>query len=51
MWGTDGARVFNVDEGWGWTFVAIEPWNAEYVGWHVCNQEIAMPAWSPSPRA
>jgi len=36
MWGTDGARVFTVEEGWGWTFVAVEHWNAECVGWHVC---------------
>lgn len=25
MWGTDGVRVFTVDEGWVWTFAAIEP--------------------------
>jgi len=24
MWGTDGARVFNVEDGWGWLFVAVE---------------------------
>ena len=37
MWGTDGARVFTVEDGWGWTFVAVEHWNAECVGWHVCK--------------
>ena len=29
MWGTDGVRVFTVDDGWGWIFTAIEHWNAE----------------------
>ena len=38
MWGTDGVRVFTVDDGWGWVFTAIEHWNAECVGWHVCKR-------------
>ena len=29
MWGTD--------EGWVWIFAAVEHWNAECVGWHVCK--------------
>ncbi len=37
MWGTDGARAFTVDQGWCWIFVAVEHWNAECVGWHVCK--------------
>ena len=37
MWGTDGARVLTVDDGWIWTFAAIDHWNAECVGWHVCK--------------
>ena len=37
-WGTDGARVFTVEEGWGWIFVAVKHWKAECVGWHVCKQ-------------
>ena len=37
MWGTDGVRVFTVDEGWVWIFAAVEHWNAECVGWHVCK--------------
>ena len=24
--------------GWGWIFTAIEHWNAECVGWHVCKR-------------
>ena len=24
MWGTDGVRVFTVDDGWGWIFTAVE---------------------------
>jgi len=37
MWGTDGAKVFTLDEGWVWVFSAVEHWNAECVGWHVCK--------------
>jgi putative transposase len=35
MWGTDGTKVFTLDEGWCWLFTAVEHWNAECVGWHV----------------
>ncbi len=35
MWGTDGARVFTVKDGWVWIFVAVEHWNWECMGWHV----------------
>ena len=24
--------------GWGWIFTAVEHWNAECVGWHVCKR-------------
>ncbi len=30
-------RVFTVDDGWVWIFAAMEHWNAECVGWHVCK--------------
>lgn len=35
MWGTDGTKVFTLEEGWCWVFTAVEHWNAECVGWHV----------------
>ena len=38
MWGTDGTRVFTLEEGWVWIFAAVEHWNAECVGWHVCKK-------------
>lgn len=47
MWGTDGARVFTLEEGWGWLFVAVEHWNAECVGWHVCKQGTRFAALEP----
>lgn len=47
MWGTDGARVFTVDEGWVWVFVAVEHWNAECVGWHVCKHGSRYAAMEP----
>ena len=37
MWGTDGVRVFTADDGWVWTFAAVDHWNAECVGWHVAR--------------
>jgi hypothetical protein len=47
MWGTDGARVLTMEEGWGWIFVAIEHWNAECVGWLSANRKPAMSALEP----
>ncbi|MCG2796699.1 MAG: IS3 family transposase, partial [Actinomycetia bacterium] len=38
MWGTDGAKVFTLEEGWGWIFINVEHWNAEVLGWHVCKK-------------
>ncbi len=35
MWGTDGAKVFTLDDGWVWVFSTVEHWNAECVGYHV----------------
>jgi putative transposase len=35
MWGTDGTKIFTLQEGWCWLFTAVEHWNAECVGWHV----------------
>jgi putative transposase len=46
-WGTDGARVFTVEEGWSWLFVAVEHWNAECMGWHVCKQGTRFAALEP----
>jgi transposase InsO family protein len=47
MWGTDGAKVFTVEEGWGWTFVAVEHWNAECMVWHVGKQGTRLAALEP----
>lgn len=35
MWGTDGTKIFTINDGWCWLFTAVEHWNAECVGWHV----------------
>lgn len=37
MWGTDGTKIFTVDDGWCWLFTAVEHWSAECVGWHVAK--------------
>lgn len=38
MWGTDGVRILTVKRGWVWLFTAVEHWNGECVGWHVCKR-------------
>lgn len=38
MWGTDGTKVFTIEEGWVWVFAAVEHWNAECVGWYVTKE-------------
>jgi len=38
MWATDGAKVFTLDDGWGWVFATVEHWNAECMGWHVTKK-------------
>lgn len=38
MWGTDGAKVFTLDDGWGWIFACVEHWNAEVMGHHVTKR-------------
>ena len=50
MWGTEGPRVFTVEEGWKWISVAVEHWNAECVGWLSANSGPGLRPWSPFPR-
>lgn len=38
MWGTDGAKVFTIDDGWGWIFACVEHWNSECMGHHVTKR-------------
>jgi putative transposase len=38
MWGTDGTKIFTLEDGWVWSFVAMEHWNGECVGWHVTKR-------------
>jgi len=47
MWGVDGARVFTIEDGYGWIFVAVEHWNAECMGVHVCKKGNRMAALEP----
>lgn len=47
MWGTDGARIFTVEDGWVWVFSAVEHWNAECVGWHVVKHGTRFEALQP----
>jgi len=47
MWGTDGAKIFTVDDGWVWLFVVVDHWNAECLGWHVCKHGTRFEALQP----
>jgi len=38
MWGTDGTRILTADEGMCWVFTAVDHFNAEVVGHHVCKR-------------
>ena len=40
---------WQVDDGWGWIFTAVEHWNAECVGWHVCKRGDRFAALQPIP--
>lgn len=47
MWGTDGAKIFTLDDGWVWLFSVVEHWNAECLGWHVCKYGTRFEALQP----
>jgi len=47
MWGTDGARVATVEDGYSWIFVAVEHWSTECVGFHVCKEGTRYAALEP----
>ena len=47
MWGTDGAKIYTLDDGWVWAFVAVEHWNAECVGWHITKTGDRLAALEP----
>lgn len=51
MWGTDGFRVFTVDEGWIWGFAAVDHFNSECVGWHVVKTGSRFEALEPLRQA
>jgi len=51
MWGTDGIKIWTVDEGWGWCFPVVEHWNAECLGIHVCKTGDRFAALEPIAQA
>ena len=46
MWGTDGVRVFTVDDGWGWIFTAIEHWTPSASAGMCASEATASPPFS-----
>lgn len=47
MWGTDATKVFTLEDGYVWTFVAVEHWNAECMGVHVSKAGSRLAALEP----
>jgi putative transposase len=47
MWGTDGTKVFTLEDGYVWIFAAVEHWNGECVGWHVSKRGDRFAAMEP----
>jgi transposase InsO family protein len=47
MWGTDGSKIFTLDDGWVWMFAVVDHWNAECLGWHVCKYGTRFEALQP----
>lgn len=50
-WATDGAKVWTTDDGWLWVFTALEHWNAECLGHHVCKHGDRLAAYEPISQA
>jgi putative transposase len=50
-WATDGAKVWTLQEGWLWVFTALEHWNAECLGHHVCKRGDRFAAYEPIAQA
>ena len=47
MWGTDGTRVMTVEEGMCWIFTAVDYFDCEVVGHHVCKRGDRLAALQP----
>lgn len=50
-WATDGAKIWTSDDGWLWLFIAIEHWNGECLGHHVCKRGDRFAAYEPVAQA
>jgi transposase InsO family protein len=50
-WATDGMKIWTVDDGWLWLFTALEHWNAECLGHHVCQRGDRFAAYEPVAQA
>ena len=51
MWGTDGTRVLTHRDGWTWVFAALDHFNSECVGRHVCKKGDRFAALEPIGQA
>lgn len=50
-WATDGAKVWTGEDGWLWVFTAVEHWNGELPGHHVCKRGDRFAAHEPFAQA
>lgn len=51
MWGTDGTKVWTRHDGWTWVFAAVDHFNSECVGRHVCKKGDRFAALEPVGQA
>jgi transposase InsO family protein len=51
MWGTDGTRILTHRDGWAWVFAAVDHFNSECVGRHVCKKGDRFAALEPVGQA
>ena len=50
-WASDGTKIWTCDDGWLWLFIAIEHWNGECLGHHVCKHGDRFAAYEPIAQA
>lgn len=50
-WATDGAKIWTSEDGWLGLFTALEHWNGELLGHHVCKRGDRLAAYEPVAQA
>jgi putative transposase len=51
MWGSDGTKIWTIEDGWVWVFSIADHWNTECLGWHVAKKGDRFAAYEPISQA